>query len=295
MNHVSFARKTIGFIVALVWIVVTAGLNLAVAHFRDAADGRAWDAAAEFAMRNLIEQPLRLESIESWLLAVIGAFFALIALVKSYRADDPYPGYGLVARRWAEARDEYAERVEEAVNEIAEHRDEAKANLEDASAAARHDIQEAVDIFSARTGLMSRRDEFLTRCNDAANQLLSVYREANRTHREAPAPAHFAERFVFEPYEDRLGVSDARVAEASREAEEIRASVDRAVKAIYDECARAIESYKSMEELEDPADALPWRSRTGSAPDKSSTGDDRGPAPEGPGRPSVRIVDGGRG
>ncbi len=54
-----------------------------------------WREAAEAAIRSsFLSSPLALDSIESWLLAAIGLLISVLAMMKGWHADDPYPVTG---------------------------------------------------------------------------------------------------------------------------------------------------------------------------------------------------------
>jgi hypothetical protein len=61
------------------------------------------------AWRRLRDTPFYLQSLWSWLLFVLGVAISGSAMWKGYALDDPYPGYGGVARRRRKAVDAYNE------------------------------------------------------------------------------------------------------------------------------------------------------------------------------------------
>ena len=247
--HRSFFGKLVGLTVILIWLAFATGFNLSVGHFRDMVEGRLWNDAAIAALENLVASPVDLQSIESWLLVGFGALISFFAFLKGFHLDDRYPGYGSVARRLQEAREDYAHEVEKAHDELLEKRDEAKESLELAGAQARDEINEAVDVGYARQGLAGQRDIFLGHCDDVANRLLAIYREANARARTTPAPAHFARTYRYPAIDDGHATEDQR--DRARDAvRRIETAVERAVQDIFSAFDKAIGSHATVDEVE---------------------------------------------
>jgi hypothetical protein len=247
--HRGAFQTVIGLLVIILWISFAAGFNLSVGHFRDVADGREWNDAAIAALGNLQASPVHLQSIESWLLVGFGMLISFISFLKGFHLDDPYPGYGRVVRRLQAARQDYADEVEAAHDELLEKRDAAKENLEDAGTVARDEINEAVDVGYASQGLAGQRDVFLGHCEDVANRLLTIYREANVTARTTPAPAHFARAHRFAEGKDRHAEADRQ--DRARDAvRRIETAVEKAVQDIFAAFDTSIGSHASVDEIE---------------------------------------------
>jgi hypothetical protein len=250
--HRSFLGKMAGLAMLAIWTAFAAGFNLSVGHFRDTADGRLWNDAAIAALKNLVAGPVDLQSIESWLLVGFGVLISFFAFLKGFYLDDRYPGYGSVARRLQEAREDYAQVVEEAHDELLEKRDDAKENLERAGAQARDEINDAVDVGYARQGLAGQRDVFLGHCDDVTNRLLTIYRESNARARSTPVPAHFARNHRFPMIEDGHATEDKR--DRARDAvRRIETSVEKAVQDIFAAFDKAIGSHATVDEVEGKA------------------------------------------
>ena len=81
------------------------------------------------------------------------------------------------------ARDAYAENLDRAIADLDASRDGAIADLRDANQEMRLWIREAVDALYGQSSLRSELDRFLAHCDDKANTLLAVYRDANRAAR----------------------------------------------------------------------------------------------------------------
>ena len=250
-NHVRWLRKLSALVLVAGFAVLVAAINLAAAHFRDAATSVGeMETAAATALTQFAMSPHQLDSLQSWLLVGLGFLIAIIAGWKGYCIDDPYPGFGRVWRQMIHARDQYARSLEQAIDELVEARDDAVGRLREESEAARGRIEEAVDALAGQSSLRGRLDLFLEQCDQKANHLLAIYRDANRSSRKAGSPAHFSESYSFKPFVSEG--PDAGIVDAARtEQEEIKGIVSSVIERIYAAAKDAISSYPETHELEE--------------------------------------------
>ena len=75
------------------YLLLIAVLNLAISHYREVSMALQDNPSVE-ALRSLIDNPLSLKELESWMLFGMGVVFSLIAFFDGIHFDDPYPGYG---------------------------------------------------------------------------------------------------------------------------------------------------------------------------------------------------------
>ena len=154
--HRNYARKTVGLALVLVGIVFLAAFNLFVAHYRELLGGTRPDDAVLRAWPEFLADPLGLTVFSSWILFGLGLFMAFLALVDGFKADDPYPGYGEVDRRYNEALHEFAATRDELMADLEERKDE----VVNALLAANDDIgkrrSEFHDIRAARHRLVTQ-------------------------------------------------------------------------------------------------------------------------------------------
>ncbi len=248
-NHVRIGRKVVGALVFLGGVSFAATFNLFVAHFRNAAEaGKPWGEAAGHAVQNITVNPIGLESIDAWLLCMLGMLAAALAGWKTYATGDPYPGYGRVWRKIHEAREDYAQSVGEAINTLTETRDKAVSALRTASENAQAQISEAVSASNELVSLRGRLDPFLKMCDQKANLVLATYRNANQGARATPSPKHFSQDFSFEPYkleQPPVGQNPAGTAPTQQLNEVINEAIDR----IYAACKKAIESFETIDDI----------------------------------------------
>lgn len=234
MHHRSIVLKFGGFCVLFLWLAAAGTLNLAVAHFRDGLEaGLEWTLAAQGAVPQMLAKPVELASIESWILFGIGGLISVISYRKGWHTDDPYPGYGPVQRQLMKARDSYEAELKNALYDLQERRDVAIEELQDANEQVRSGISEAIDALFGQSTLGAHLKTFLEQCDVKAAHLLAIYRDANRAARTTPMPKSFDKPFkfgVFKP--DTIETSRKQNAEA--EAARVSATVDAAIKEIFD-------------------------------------------------------------
>lgn len=181
----------------MVLVIVLSGvfaLNLSFAHYRDVF-ALGLDNPEERALSAMIETPFVLHDIKSWWLAGIGLIFAFVSLIDGFKWDDPYPGYGDVSRRRDVRREEYQDAKHVWLNALGERREQARAEVSEI----RRDIDMMQgEIQQANLGRRHFTAAFfahVSHLESAANQLLDVYRDANRDARNRPVPAYFEQRW----------------------------------------------------------------------------------------------------
>lgn len=253
--HRRFIRKSLGFLAIVFAIVFALGFNLSVAQFRDAAGYLVWNEAVREALEVLTTDPLGLRSIESWLLVGIGLLICFVSFWKGATYDDPYPGYGHLSRRLENAREDYAHQISQALEDVEELRDKAVDELNEARREISAGLNEAIDVIYARRGLREQCGIFLEHAEQAANQLLGIYREANRQARSAPAPKHFGKPFTFEKFSDRDAPDQRDRETVEKDLDAMNKVIDETISDIFDECARAQKSFPKIGELESKQNA----------------------------------------
>ena len=255
-NHRKLGRRFIGALAFLCGVAFVPLFNLFVAHFRNAAEaGKPWGEAAGHAIQNIHINPLGLESIDAWILGMIGMLAAALAGWKTYASGDPYPGYGRVWRKMREAREAYAQRNEDAINAVTETRDKAVDDLKLAISNMEAQISEAV---SASRGLASLRGQlgpFLEQCDLKVNLLLTTYRNANQEKRTTPSPEHFSRDFHFNPFAIKQSPAD-QIPLNTKAIEQLKEDINQAIARIFDACMEAIESFKSFDNIKSNGSAV---------------------------------------
>ena len=238
-NHASLPRRFAGWISAVIGAGVAAFINFLVGQFRDLTAAIPWEEAAGAAYGRVVAGHVQMQSLDAMLLTGFGLLIAAIAGWKAYGAVDPYPGYSRVSDNFVQKRREWQDLKEETLDALIETRDKAADNLKYERDKLRKDFDAAEN---ARTGLLAlvgRRRDFLRECDRVADNLLAVYRDANRKARSAPEPAYFRQAFVFpaeeEPVEPALPSSEA--------AQQFADLVEEVVERMHRACRNAMDSF----------------------------------------------------
>jgi hypothetical protein len=217
--------------------------NLAVGHYRDALANPFEPNAAAETLRTIAISPLQFADVQSYMLFALGIVFSIVAFVDGYKTDDPYPGYGKIARRLDRARDEFAAARRECMDELAATRDRGLTAVKEAAT--------AVEVAHRQIGALLNRQqhigqrfaahrEYLQRCFDS---LLAEYRTENQRVRKSPPPEHFFVPITLKDY--RL----TEYAPPGVDSVALLTAIERAVGTITGAYASAVERLRSVEEL----------------------------------------------
>jgi len=191
LAHVKPARKALGAAALALAAAAMVAIGLGIAHVRDALTAQLPD-ATDAALRTLLAHPFTLSGVPSWALFVISVLFAAFALVDGLKTDDPYPGYGRIARRTRLAADDHDTELEDV-----------RARLEEAKAARLEaldlDLRRAQAALAVLESLIADKRATGTRlahalrdADNALDALLRRFRTENELHRGgAPRPAYF--------------------------------------------------------------------------------------------------------
>ncbi len=249
LNHRNYMRKLFGLAALMGYLAIAVGLNLTLAHYREAAGSFVSDAGHEVLVR-LQTDPLGIMDIKSWLFFGIGMLCSLIAFGDSYLIFDPYPGYGTLEKRRAAAYEAYIARKNELIATLLVIRDQAIEILEEANRDLSVRRSEHDAILEGRTRLLRLFEAHQTHLDRTVNTLLSTYREANKRSRKTPPPRRFAVAYVLEkiPSELELLPGAARD-DLRRSIEESQTVLADQVRAIHEEFERAFATYREIDDL----------------------------------------------
>ncbi|WP_422449540.1 hypothetical protein [Endozoicomonas sp. ALB091] len=98
LNHYSLWIKALAYMLVIIFISTAAALALFVGHYRTALE-KAPETAHLDAVQSFIESALNLETVSSWILAIISFSVFLVTWYKFFKSDDAYPGYGEITRK----------------------------------------------------------------------------------------------------------------------------------------------------------------------------------------------------
>lgn len=187
VNRREIGARLLGWAGVAVWLALTVAWNLLAAHYRDAKSLGVPD--PETAALGMFGAGLH--SIYSYGLLAAGLVFALTAAIAGYRMDDPFPGYGAVARRHAKRCDDYVADVEDATGELTDIRDDAVEEATNVRMELGRQMAQRQQILTYRDAFRRRYEEYAEHLEATANALLQEYRTANRAARSTDAPVRF--------------------------------------------------------------------------------------------------------
>ncbi|WP_404382821.1 hypothetical protein [Caenispirillum salinarum] len=170
--------------------------NLAVAHYRAVLESDPFTAIVQ-AIPNLIRSPFGINNLDAWILFGLGTVFAIIAMIKAFKADDPLPGYGRLHRAYKEAEANYLERrqaITTAINgAIDEHRVKADAMV----ATGQAHVREYSDLIDRSRAVCNDYTRHANALEEACNLLLFTYRAQNSEIRTANNPPYWNDKYSF--------------------------------------------------------------------------------------------------
>ena len=230
---------------AAVWLLALLAWNLLAGHFRDAkAAGlpEPENAALGLFANNLFQ----FDSIYSYGLLGAGLLFAIGAAIAGYKMDDPYPGYGDIYRRHEDRCEDYAEQIDDAMEDLRDIRSEAIDEAEALRDELSSQFRERGNIIASREHLRTRYRDHQSYLEDQANALLSHYRGVNIRSRSDSPPKHFKSKWTLAKT-DLPVLADEPVIddEVLRVQEALRESIV-TISAAYNE---AIENFEHLDQI----------------------------------------------
>ncbi len=229
--HSNAALKLLGIVAVLFGCVWVSTMGLTIAHFRDALVGDIAE-PARAAWTALKASPLELHDIMSWLLFLISVLFAVFAFFDGLSSDDRYPGYGQVARRAKQAREEYLDEINGMRKELEELKDQELGELESDMQKVHTLVAEYTALLREKRWVRTKLEAALMDAENCADSLLKIFRDANVMHRrDGRRPPYFETRARLQPLVlPDFGADDDRtmIAEQERLVERLTTTVENA-------------------------------------------------------------------
>jgi hypothetical protein len=195
LNHRRILVNVIGLAVTSAGWATLTGLHLFAAHFREASAQIGDERAFSLALKTTMNNPITFSDLNSLYLFALGMAFALAAFYKGYTFEDPYPGYGPVSRRAAEANRIYSNEHAELFDELEDIKEGTLQSLKDGIDRIPKAPENVAHICAHRSALIQQFKTYESSVETAANQLLALYRDANRVARKTRSPPHFDQRW----------------------------------------------------------------------------------------------------
>jgi hypothetical protein len=195
LYHSTIFRKSLGVIGLISYTGFCIFFNFYVAHVRDALQTGGLDDALKQVWPRAISGDINFSDFQAPVMLFVGIAFSLMAFIKGFRFDDPFPDYGRRSRQRDECESVYANEAESLSNFLTDRRDQVSDALQDVAQDLSNRRNEYFTISSTLMSLASRFDSHQEHLETAANRLLAIYREANWSTRAGPAPKHFDQEF----------------------------------------------------------------------------------------------------
>ena len=197
--HYQTRLKAFGIILVITFGMVAIAFNLLVAHYRNALGGDSPELAGSMAWDMLTTAPLDIGDTQSVTLLAIGLSVVGVAALDWLKMDDIYLHYGRITRNQIEALNDYAGFHYMLVNErLVYLQNKANDIISGYITTAANAASEDAKVMARMTVLNSLFDQSVKSIEKDVNQLLQIYRGANKSHRDTEPPAYFEEEWKYE-------------------------------------------------------------------------------------------------
>ncbi|SAL00130.1 hypothetical protein AWB81_05845 [Caballeronia arationis] len=221
MFHRSALNRLAGIAGLLFSMLVMLTISLVIAHFRDALVSDVSN-PSKSALASLVHATFAIDDINSWLLLGLSLLFGIGALVDGLSLDDRYPGYGRLARRYAQAESDYQDEVSSLREDLESIKDEMLERLESDTRSAQALLVRHESLLEQKEKTRLRFKGSLFNAQRCMEALVTRFRTENKLHRKGlPLPPSFSVMPVLE----QLQQPDFRIAEGTAALAEQRACV----------------------------------------------------------------------
>lgn len=242
--HKNLGLAGLGWLAMLVAFGAMCVIGLAIAHFRDALNADMPNAATA-ALQTLKDTPFALRDLMSWGLLCISLAFGVTALFDGLLMDDPYPGYGPLARAAKEAVADYEEELDELREELEDLKEEELNLLDKTVKRAEVSVRSFAGLVEDKKSAKTRLQTAFSDADNALAALLHEFRTENEVARRGlPRPAYFDKsvdvkpvvvpEFAIEKNEEQLAQQQREFQELLSEFQDIRARIQAAFNQQFD-------------------------------------------------------------
>lgn len=196
--HKSVFKKVIGGVLFLAWLPALCLFNVALAHYRDALGGDNPEQAAKLVIQTLATNPFAISDFKSGIMIGMGCLLGIVALMDGFKMDDPYPKYGHLHKKRAQAFTRYANLKHDLLEKFKDTRDEAVDGLTELKRDLVKKREEHDRIIANRRNLLATFEAHQNYLESCGQTLLNFYRTQNMTYRKSAAPARFKTQWKIE-------------------------------------------------------------------------------------------------
>ena len=240
--------KFLGLTGIAVWLILIIGINLALAHYREVASTFLEGAGADILAR-ILNSPLGLTELESWMLFATAMLFATIALVDILTFSDIYPGYTRQQKHFDEVEEDYINEFESLKEVLDEIKEDYEDNLNEIGNALTSRQRELVRILSGLGKLKSLYNAHHEQLQRASDALFSYYFQANREARTEPPPERFNNRNMVIKMEltSDKALQDSATKKINRRIAEAKKFLEKQIESVLDEYLKGIHQYQNLD------------------------------------------------
>lgn len=206
-NHVDTKKVTRAKTVVTIYFIFAFLLNLGAAHFRTLLEEDPFNATIN-TIPHMFQDPFGI-NFEALNLLIIGMLFVIVAMLKGYKSDDEYPGYGKMHREFISASNHRGKRLE-AMRSINRIVDEHSSQTTTLSQNARFKIKDYKDSIFQSEEFVSRFAKEVESAENVCNNVLWDYRNVNLHVRSSKPPAYFPQRYSFDNCRIEIDLSKAK-------------------------------------------------------------------------------------
>lgn len=189
--HHRLAAKVLGAAACVLALCLMVCISLGIGHYRDALVMDLTE-PSRAALDSLIRTPFGLQDLRSWILFGVSMLFAAGALFDGFKLDDPYPGYGTVARRAAQAREDFQEEMISVREELEGLKADALSELDADAKGVQAMLVQQNSLILSKEAAQARLDTAMKNAQRCLATLLGLFRTENQVHRKGVAiPPYF--------------------------------------------------------------------------------------------------------
>lgn len=208
-NHVDTKKQFRAKAATAFYVLSVFVFNLGAAHYRTLLEADPFNAKTN-TIPHLIQDPLGI-NFEAWNLLIIGMLFVIVALLKGYKSDDVYPGFGEMHRTLKNASNHREKRIEamKSINRVIdEHSRQAAVFAQNAG----QKTKNYKDLIFQSEQVVSNFAKSVKSAENACNNLLWKYREANVRVRSNKPPAYFSQKYSFSSHLLEIDLAGEKIA-----------------------------------------------------------------------------------
>ena len=154
------------------------------------------DLLTDDTIERFLANPLGLEGMQSWVLAVIGTGCCIFAATKWLKRDDVYPGYGTVHRVATEHNEEYSREISNRRNALTNVYERYVERIRDERQKVENKKGNHQLISDTAKDIVRQFPMQLSQYQNNLDFIIAAYRSENEKARSTPSPRFFAEKLL---------------------------------------------------------------------------------------------------